>query len=187
MHRSLIFDSWRICLLKSVHQATGWIFSKKRLSREWRGRLTPGEWWDLTKKITEIMAYLKACKYFLCENNYWDVKTRFDFWWWGLWVARVMDGFLLVNLHILWWECIVLMTRESNILNYKIKAVGKFNWKYNFRGLPWWLSGEESTYQCRRHGSDPWSGKIPVLLAAKPVCYHCWACAREPGSTNYRS
>ena len=24
-----------------------------------------------------------------------------------------------------------------------------------------WLSGKESTYQCRRHRFDPWSGKIP--------------------------
>ena len=28
-------------------------------------------------------------------------------------------------------------------------------------GLPWWLSGKESASQCRRHGFDPWSGKIP--------------------------
>ena len=27
--------------------------------------------------------------------------------------------------------------------------------------LPWGLSGEESTYQCRRHGFDPWSRRIP--------------------------
>ena len=27
-------------------------------------------------------------------------------------------------------------------------------------GLPWWLSSKESTYQLRRHGSDPWVGKI---------------------------
>ena len=27
--------------------------------------------------------------------------------------------------------------------------------------LPWWLSGKESACQCRRHGFDPWSGKIP--------------------------
>ena len=26
---------------------------------------------------------------------------------------------------------------------------------------PWWLSGKESACQCRRHGFDPWSGKIP--------------------------
>ena len=27
--------------------------------------------------------------------------------------------------------------------------------------LPWWLSGKESMCQCRRHGFDPWDGKIP--------------------------
>ena len=27
--------------------------------------------------------------------------------------------------------------------------------------LPWWLSGKESAYQCRRHRFDPRSGKIP--------------------------
>ena len=28
-------------------------------------------------------------------------------------------------------------------------------------GLPWRLSGKEPTCQCRRHGFDAWSGKIP--------------------------
>ena len=28
-------------------------------------------------------------------------------------------------------------------------------------GLPTWLSGKESTCQCRRPGFDPWVGKIP--------------------------
>ena len=28
-------------------------------------------------------------------------------------------------------------------------------------GLPWWLSSQESAYQCRRHRFDPWVGKIP--------------------------
>ena len=28
-------------------------------------------------------------------------------------------------------------------------------------GLPWWRSGWESAYQCRGHGFEPWSGKIP--------------------------
>ena len=28
-------------------------------------------------------------------------------------------------------------------------------------GLPWWFSGKESVWQCRRHGFQPWSGKIP--------------------------
>ena len=28
-------------------------------------------------------------------------------------------------------------------------------------GLPWWLSGKEFACQCRRHGLDPWTRKIP--------------------------
>ena len=28
-------------------------------------------------------------------------------------------------------------------------------------GLPWWYSGWESACQCRGHGFEPWSGKIP--------------------------
>ena len=28
-------------------------------------------------------------------------------------------------------------------------------------GLPWWRSGWESACQCREHGFEPWSGKIP--------------------------
>ena len=30
-----------------------------------------------------------------------------------------------------------------------------------FSGLPWWLSGKESTCQCRRPGFDSWVWKIP--------------------------
>ena len=33
--------------------------------------------------------------------------------------------------------------------------------KNTSRGLPWWLSGKESTCQCRGHGFDPWFKKIP--------------------------
>ena len=33
--------------------------------------------------------------------------------------------------------------------------------KRNETGLPWWRSGWESACQCRGHGFEPWSGKIP--------------------------
>ena len=29
------------------------------------------------------------------------------------------------------------------------------------RGFPWWLSGNDPTCQCRRHGFDPWVRKTP--------------------------
>ena len=39
-----------------------------------------------------------------------------------------------------------------------------------FLGLPWWLSGKESACQCRRHGFDPWSGKIPQAMEQRSPC-----------------
>ena len=36
--------------------------------------------------------------------------------------------------------------------------------KKSMLGLPWWLSGKESACQCRGHGFDPWSRKIPHTL-----------------------
>ena len=44
--------------------------------------------------------------------------------------------------------------------------------------LPWWLSGKEFAYQCRRHRFNPWSGNIPyVPQLLKPV--HHRAATRE--------
>ena len=36
-------------------------------------------------------------------------------------------------------------------------------------GLPWWLSGKESTCQCRRHKFDPWVGKVPWRRKWQPT------------------
>ena len=44
------------------------------------------------------------------------------------------------------------------------------------KGLLWWRSGWESPCQCRGHGFEPWSGKIPH--AAEQV--GPWATTTEP-------
>ena len=54
--------------------------------------------------------------------------------------------------------------------------------------LPWWLSGKESTYQCRRHGFDLWSRKSPYAMVQRspstttvePVLWSLGATATEP-------
>ena len=46
----------------------------------------------------------------------------------------------------------------------------------------WWLSGKESACQCKRHGFDPWSGKIPHAAKQLSPCAQLWACALEPGN-----
>ena len=37
-------------------------------------------------------------------------------------------------------------------------------------GLPWWLSGKESAWQCRKHGFEPCSGKIPHTTEQLSPC-----------------
>ena len=37
-------------------------------------------------------------------------------------------------------------------------------------GLPWWRSGWESACQCRGHGFEPWSGKIPHAAEQLSPC-----------------
>ena len=42
--------------------------------------------------------------------------------------------------------------------------------KNKIPGLPWWLTGQESTCQCRRHRFSPWSGKIPDAAEQLSQC-----------------
>ena len=44
-----------------------------------------------------------------------------------------------------------------------------FPTKSHLPGLPWWLSGKESTYQCRRCRFDLWVGKIPWKMKCQPA------------------
>ena len=63
----------------------------------------------------------------------------------------------------------------ENSMDYIVHEVRKsWTWLSNFhfqkeRGLPWWLSVRESTCQCRRHGFDPWVGKIPWRRKWQPT------------------
>ena len=81
------------------------------------------------------------------------------------------------------------------------------NWRRHMR-LPWWLSGKESAWHCRRHGFHPWSGRIsgtsswlspctatiePVLwgpgtTTAGPTCCNRWGSKPAgPGANALRS
>ena len=87
-------------------------------------------------------------------------------------------------------------------------ATSKMNNNQQYLGLPLWLSGKESTCQCRRHRFDPWPRKIaqatvpPSLLAttikpvlkspgaatSDPTCWNYWShCSLEPTLQNKRS
>ena len=61
------------------------------------------------------------------------------------------------------------------------------NFGSTYSGLPWWFSGREFTYQCRKCRFDPWVGKVPwrrkwqltpVLLSGKSH-------GKEPGGLQF--
>ena len=63
-----------------------------------------------------------------------------------------------------------------NQLNILLYIQVSFSHKIEGLGLPWWRSGWESACQCRGHGFELWSGKIPH--AAEQL--GPWATTTEP-------
>ena len=56
------------------------------------------------------------------------------------------------------------------------------------QGLSWWLSGKESTWQCRRHRCNPWVPEDPSCHGAtKPVYHNYRARTLESVSHSYRA
>ena len=47
---------------------------------------------------------------------------------------------------------------------------GYLSLKNHEMGLPWWLSDQESTCQCRRHRFDPWLAKISHAMEQLILC-----------------
>ena len=65
------------------------------------------------------------------------------------------------------WKNAIINAREKTLFYKKIKINA---------GLPWWRSGWESACQCRGHGFEPWSGKIPHAMEQLGP----WATITEP-------
>ena len=53
-----------------------------------------------------------------------------------------------------------------------------------YKSLSWWLSGKESSCQCRRHGFDPdlWVGNIPGEGDSNPLQNSCLENPMDRGS-----
>ena len=56
-----------------------------------------------------------------------------------------------------------------------------FSCGFSLMGFPWSSVGKESTCQCRGHGFNPWSGKIPHALEKLSPCIT----TTEPVCCNY--
>ena len=79
----------------------------------------------------------------------------------GKWrgVGSGMNWVIMTDMYTL--MCIKLMTNK-NLLYKKINKI-----KFKKKKM---LKKKESTYQCRGHGLDPWSGKIPHATEQLSLC-----------------
>ena len=64
----------------------------------------------------------------------------------------------------------------TSCLDDSLRFFPLFPFKNYHGGLPWWRSGWESACQCRGHGFDPWSGRIPHTAEQLGP----WATTTEP-------
>ena len=64
---------------------------------------------------------------------------------------------------------IVIQTHQTVDLKWVCFVICKLHVHKTGLGLPWWLSGKESTCQCRRCRFSPWSRKIPCRREWQPT------------------
>ena len=116
----------------------------------------------------------------------WDKEechhSEHDSWDWNIWphVSRCSMG-CGRKYGKLWDEHsgYLFQQRAEGIFKHTVSGViwieynqfRKLDW-----GLPWWRSGWESACQCRGHGFEPWSGKIPHAMEQLGL----WAATTEP-------
>ena len=80
-----------------------------------------------------------------------------------------------VNLKLLQKNKVYFFRWEYKLVQPLWRMVWRFLKKLKL-GLLWWRSGWESACQCRGHGFEPWSGKIPHAAEQLSPC----ATATEP-------
>ena len=114
------------------------------------------------------------------KRKSWKHQERNDSACYAVWgiLNKIKSWFLIINhgaqktgkYHLKFWQKKKQKLSTKNSLSSKT-ILQKWRW-----GLPWWCSGWESACQCRGHGFEPWSGKIPH--AAKQL--GPWATTTEP-------
>ena len=85
------------------------------------------------------------------------------------------------------WRKRARKRKEEEVGGGGVGGLSHVSFYKNIRGLPWWRSGWESACQCRGHGFEPRSGKIPHAAEQLSPCATTTEPARlEPVLRNKR-
>ena len=167
---------------KSWTRLSNWIERRKK----WQRKHQIQNLWDVTKavlkgKFTGMQCYLRKQDKISKQGNLIPKATREN-----RQNPKLVEEIINVRTGINEIETkkITEKVNESKSVSFEkihnidkplarlIKKKKKREWAQINRisRLPWWLSGKESTHQCRRHRFDPWSGKIPHVVEQLRPC-----------------
>ena len=73
-------------------------------------------------------------------------------------VQRIVHDWALTNAFFKMYVCDTELVKQTEFIRRKYGTSQVAQWlRICLPGLPWWLSGKEPAWQCRRLGFDPWS------------------------------
>ena len=113
----------------------------------------------------------------------------------GIFQARVLESVAISFSEVTLYTLLILgfcKSRDHHLICYPaMELYNNINSQKSkiLSGLPWWLSGKESTCQCKSHGFNPWSRMIPHAseqlsqwaTTTEPMCCNNWSpCVLEP-------
>ena len=114
-------------------------------------------------------SFLFVCFFFVFLAELLDILY---FSYWSTVYVNNEHIVILINLKFLLLLICLLSLHMSNSICFS----EAYHQEYCRGGLPWWRSGWESACQCRGHGFEPWSGKIPHAAERLGP----WATTTEP-------
>ena len=102
-------------------------------------------------------------------------------WIWLPWVLHTSG----IMKYLSFSDWLISLGRMSSRPTYVVARVRIFS-LFRANNLPWclprWLSSKESASQCRRHGFDPWVGKIPWTRKWQPLQDSCLGNSTDRGA-----
>ena len=135
------------------------ILSKKMNPNSHKSWLCKGRENKLPKTNTFKLNYLKAFKSVSSSK----IMKKYTSKIWSELRALSLEMYTpLVTTNLAFYWLYKVRPRANGLYTSSFrKVLWRSKTQQSSPGLPWWLSGKESTCQCRRHGFNPWSGKIP--------------------------
>ena len=118
-------------------------------------------------ELGDILLSLMSCDWFVTIDQFMTIKVHASF------QIMVFSRYMLQE-----QDCGMIRQLYFQYFFFKESSYYSTQWLYQFTvplialGLPRWCSGKKSACQCRRckrHGFNPWIGKIPWRRKWKPT------------------